>query len=201
MLARRHPRRTRLAGLALAASAATSCVVPAWPPEDPPDPVRVHLLVQGEHCGVVLPPTPTAEGWAEYAYGEWDWYSTGSGGLLDALAALTLGGDGALGRRLSDNPPESDPELQRRGARVQAFEASAERVAALRATLDRHWEEAASEPILAERTGLLVVPAPRRYALLHNCADATIAWLEALGCRIPVQGVVRGVRIVGGEAP
>lgn len=171
-----------------------SCVATAYPPERPADAVRVYLLNQGEHSGVILPAPPGRDAaWVEYAFGDWGWYGESRNGTVYGLYALAVPTGAALGRRYSAARPEDDEILARRGATVSPFEAERARVEELRAELDEEWESAGVEPREVARSGLLVVPARESYTLTYNCSDATIVWLRKLGCRVPVGGITRSV--------
>lgn len=179
-------------------TAAPGCVAVAHPPEAPAEPVEVFLLRQGAHTGVVLPAAEGAPGtWVEYAFGAWSWYGEQRDGTLNGLRALAMTDAAALGRRYADEHPASDPLLRRRGATVEAFAAESARVAALRASLDAEFAASAAPPRLLERNGLWVAQASSSYALDSNCCDATLSWMESLGCRVFSPGITRGIALAG----
>lgn len=188
--------RSALLLLLTAASAPGGCVAVAYPPAPPEDPVPVFLLRQGAHTGVILPAEGAEEGaWVEYAFGNWGWYGEGNRNTAYAAYALAVPSKSALGRRYAQAHPHEDAVLLERGASLQGFQAERALVAELRHELDEEFESAGVVPRLVGNSGLLVVPARKQYALNYNCADATISWMQRLGCSVPIGGITRSIEL------
>jgi hypothetical protein len=175
-----------------------SCVAVAFPPTALQDPAQVYLLHQGAHTGVILPTEEEGEAcWVEYAFGNWEWYGEQRGGTLDALYALAVPNEAALGRRYSDAPPTEDALLVARGATVQGFQAERVRVRNLRRALDEEFEASSVPPRLLERNGLWIAKARRGYSMDSNCSDATLDWMCALGCEVIAPVITRSIELRG----
>ncbi|MHC4823673.1 MAG: hypothetical protein ACYTEP_06610 [Planctomycetota bacterium] len=186
----------RLVTLALLLSA-TSCVVPALPPEAPEDPVKVYLLLEGEHAGVILP--NGGSGWVEFSYGDWGWVVMGRETPCYASFALFTETEGALGRRNIQGHPSADAFSLARGSRFQPFYVERSHVQALRTRLDAEFEREGEEPFFNQGFGLEYVHALHDYDLFHHCAHATIEWLQDLGCDVSDSGIIRSVEMRGIE--
>ena len=188
----------RLLILAVFFSAATivlaacqaGCATVIVPPATPTDPAPVVLVDYGRHTSLVL---PRPEGRSvEYAYGEWGWFALDRTGFFEALGAMLLPTQGALGRAELDVPPDPD-EL----ARFKLFEdailleVAAADAASLTARLDERFARQEADRVEQPRCGLAFVPDDRDFHLFHTCNRAVADWLEALGCE------VRGAAILG----
>jgi len=184
----------RLLSLALLLPIA-SCVAPALPPEAPQDPVKVYLLLEGEHSGVLLPDGP--EAWLEYSYGDHGWVVMGRDTPCYASFALFTETEGALGRRTFHGHPAADSFSLSRGTRFQPFLAERQKVDALRRQLDAEFIRNQEEPFFNQGFGLHYVHANHNYDLFHHCAHATIEWLQALGCNVSSSGIIRSVEMRG----
>lgn len=172
-----------------------SCVVPALPPEAPVDPVKVYLLLEGEHAGVLLPDGP--DSWLEYSYGDYGWVVMGRETPCYASFALFTKTDGALGRRTFQGHPAADSFTLARGTRFQPFMVERQKVDALRQQLDQEFTRDQEEPFFNQGFGLNYVHAKHNYYLFHHCAHATIEWLQALGCDVSSSGIIRSVEMRG----
>ncbi len=172
-----------------------SCVTPALPPPTPQDPVKVFLLLEGEHAGILLPNGP--DGWLEYSYGDWGWVVMGRDTPCYASFALFVKTEGALGRRIIHGHPSADAFSVARGSRFQPFFADRKKVEALRTKLDAEYEQTQEKPFFNQSFGLNYVHAQHDYHLFHHCAHATIEWLQALDCDVSAAGIIRSVELRG----
>ncbi|MFK5955391.1 MAG: hypothetical protein QM477_02990 [Planctomycetota bacterium] len=172
-----------------------SCVTPALPPEAPADPVKVYLLLEGEHAGLLLP--DGSDSWIEYSYGDYGWVVMGRDTPCYASFALFTETDGALGRRSFQGHPAADSFSLSRGTRFQPFLVERRKADALRLQLDTEFSRNQEEPFFNQGFGLNYVHATHNYHLFHHCAHATIEWLQALGCDVSSSGIIRSVEMRG----
>jgi len=172
-----------------------SCVAPALPPEAPLDPVKVYLLLEGEHAGVLLPDGP--EAWVEDSYGDYGWVVMGRDTPCYASFALFTETEGALGRRKIQGHPAADSFTLSRGTRFQPFLVERQKADALRLQLDAEFVRNQEKPFFNQGFGLDYVHAAQNYDLFHHCAHATIEWLQVLGCDVSSSGIIRSVEMRG----
>ncbi|MGB0952876.1 MAG: hypothetical protein ACPG31_06605 [Planctomycetota bacterium] len=181
--------------LSAALLSSAACVTPALPPAAPQDPVKVYLLLEGEHAGVILPDGP--DRWVEYSYGDWGWVVMGRDTPCYASFALFTETEGALGRRWIQGHPAADTYSIARGSRFQPFHVERSKVEALQAKLDAEFTRDAEQPFFNQGFGLDYVRAVHNYDLFHHCAHATIEWLQALDCDVSDGGIIRSVEMRG----
>lgn len=174
-----------------------SCVTPALPPTAPQEPVKVFLMLEGEHSGVLLPDGPDA--WVEYSYGDWGWVVMGRDTPCYASFALFTETEGALGRRRIQGHPAADSYSLSRGSRFQPFLVERSKANALRARLDAEFVRDHEQPFFNQGFGLDYVHAIHDYDLFHHCAHATIEWLQDLDCDVSASGIIRSVELRGIE--
>ena len=154
------------------------------PPADPQQPVTAFLLDYGHTSGLVL---PTADGMAEYVYGDCDYYARGNRGLGNAAAALCWPTSACMGRGTFDGPATQENLLRRihvnfeHAYPIRIDREAAERLEARLHDLYLHGHERA-----IEHPGfrLTFVPHPRAYHYFHNSNHVTAAWLVELGCQV-----------------
>lgn len=172
-----------------------ACVTPALPPEAPQDPVKVFLLLEGEHAGVILPDGP--DRWIEYSYGDYGWVVMGRDTPCYASFALFTETEGALGRRIIQGHPAADTYSVARGSRFQPFQVERTKMEALKAKLHAEFTRDQEQPFFNQGFGLDYVHAVHDYDLFHHCAHATIEWLQALDCEVSDGGIIRSVEMRG----
>lgn len=176
-----------LASLAAVASLA-SCASTVTAPAEVADPVRVFLLEEAMHTGLVLPPTPGASGspeqFVEFGYGDWSWYARGNDAWHDVFSTVLWPTRGTLGRRTFG--ARTAEELHRRAywATLTPVVVSRARAAELRHRLQAEFDEARKQVVVDRGLGFKFVPVEGSYWLPHNCADVAARWLEGLGCQV-----------------
>jgi hypothetical protein len=165
---------------AVAVSTAGGCATTIVPPETVAEPATVYVLDYGRHTSLLL---PAEHSFAEYAYGEWNWFALDRSRLVDAFGTLLLPTKACLGRMQWTMP--DDPDVIRytvRCVEVLPLAVEAEAVADLREELDAIYL-AAEEPHYQPLYNLYFVPHDEAYHVLHNCNQELAEWLRSLGCR------------------
>ncbi len=188
-----RPRRRRRR-LALAATIAAllwvfagGCTSTVTPPPPPIDPVRVFLLQEALHTGLVLPPDGDAAGnteFVEFGFGDWSWYALGNDAWYHVFATVLWPTQGGLGRRTFG--ARSAAELQRvvTWAKLSPIVVSAAKATTLRRRLQAEYDAHVAESVARTDLGFRFVPVDASYWLPHNCADAAADWLRELDCRV-----------------
>lgn len=188
-----RPSRRRRRGAFAAAVAvlvwilAGGCTSTVTPPIAPADPVRVFLLQEAMHTGLVLPPGVGAAGdeeYVEFGFGDWSWYALGNDAWYHAFATVLWPTQGGLGRRTFGARSEAMLRRTVTWATLSPIAVSADKAMALRrrlqAAFDAHLAQAVARPDL----GFRFVPSDTSYWLPHNCADVAAEWLRELDCRV-----------------
>lgn len=178
-------RRAGCIGLVLAALGFLGgCTTRIVPPVNLEVPATVFVLDHGRHTSLVLS-TPDGR-LVRYAYGDWRYYAERRTGFGHAVAALLWSTPGALGRRVLPGPAtarEVRAQVPLEIRTLYEFAVERERIGALRAELDAHFDTAEWQQETPE-VHLSFVPHPRAYSLRHNSNTAIAGWLETLGCQI-----------------
>ncbi|WP_231505744.1 DUF2459 domain-containing protein [Guyparkeria halophila] len=185
----RHPRRgswwaaclALLGGVALLLGGCTTTIVA---PASVDRPQSVFVLDHGRHSSLVL---PHPQGFVRYAYGDWAWYAEMDTGWMQAIDAVLFPSRAGLGRRQTDRP--ATREGLREGLRVgiqeiHEVEVDAERVTALRDSLEAHHRENLASVKENPTYDLAFVEYPEPYAFWHNSNHKVADWLRRLGCTI-----------------
>ena len=173
---------------------APGCVVRAVQDVPPPPgsaTTLVYLLSEEGHTGLLL---PSADGWTEYAFGDYPWYAFGRGDLGWGLYTAMRTTSGGLGRRVLHGELLEDPWSRARGSVYFPFRVEAAAVARLHARLEAEFA-AGGTPSFNPLFGFAVVPARADYSMWFNCTDATADWLAELGVHAPTGGIC--ARILG----
>lgn len=139
-------------------------------------------MKEARHLGLAL---PRPGGYAEYGYGEWDWYARGEDAWYDVFRAALVPSRGTLSRRIT---AARDPAAFRRrypGKRVQEVRVERAKADALAASLGDRYRRHLDEEIPAAGDGeLSFTPDDRDFWCCFDCNDATADWLDALDCRV-----------------
>ncbi len=160
------------------------CATTIVPPDSVDRPQSVFVLDHGRHSSLVL---PHPDGFVRYAYGDWGWYAEVDTGPAEALRAVFWPTRAGLGRRQTDRP--ATREGLREGLRVgiqeiHAVEVDADRVTALRDSLEARHRENLSSVKYNATYDLAFVEYPEAYAFWHNSNHKVADWLRRLGCTI-----------------
>src|SRR4051794_32388940 len=155
------------------------------------DPVTVYVADYGVHSSLLLP-TGDAR-FVEYAFGDWGYAAQNHCLPQDAVGALVLSFQSALGRRYFDLPPgETEPKPLERPWSLSRVNCERSDVDALLQRLNTRYEAAmrSQKPVMNPDNGIEFVKDSEHYSMLNNCNHLTARSLEQLGCR--VQGFVVG---------
>jgi hypothetical protein len=155
------------------------------------DPVPVYVADYGVHSSLLL---PTGDGrFVEYAFGDWGYAAQNHCLPQDAVGALVLSFQSALGRRYFDLPAgETEPRPTERPWSLSCVNCERRDVDALLQRLNTRYEAALQhqKPVRNPDNGIEFVKDSEHYSMLNNCNHLTARSLEQLGCR--VQGFVVG---------
>ena len=177
------PERTLLPILLLMTLITSGCTWRVHPPASVADPARVYLLDYGRHSSIVMP-APNRD-LVEYAFGDWNWFAANKNDPFHAIGALFFSGSSTLGRRFLQPVADINTLVKMTGAhRGEGFDVSAERAAALAASLDQSYRNDLDTKIFNPRTGLDHVRSDEPYGLIHNCNSETAKWLRSIGCDV-----------------
>lgn len=153
------------------------------------DPVAVYVADYGVHSSLLL---PTGDGrFVEYAFGDWGYAAQNHCMPQDAVGALVLSFQSALGRRYFELPPgETEPRQAERPWTLSRVDCERKDVDALVYRLDARYQAAlrTHKPVKNPDNGIEFVKDSEHYSMLNNCNHLTARSLEQLGCR--VQGFV-----------
>lgn len=188
-------RRGRLfwSGIALLAVAAvffSSCSSTITPPADPPDPCRVFLLREAKHAGIVLPRSDDA--FAEFAFGDWDWYALLEDSWYDVFGTVLWPTQGCLGRRSLDIYTVG---LLERTGRLHPLCVDRSRARSLLEELDKRFESGSASMIHNQRNRLSFVEDEKSFWFLYNCNDSVADWMERLGCDVSWALIRTGIEL------
>src|SRR3954469_24900058 len=164
---------------------ATGCATTVRPEARPIDPVPVFLTDYGVHSSLML---PTADGnYVEYSFGDYGYAALNHGGPHNALGALLVSGQSAIGRRfLSVRPGDDAPRPAYAPRSFQKFYAERFQVSTLVKELDERFRNGAeqSDPVHNPITDAVFVKDSEHYSLANNCNHMTARLLRELGCDI-----------------
>jgi hypothetical protein len=164
---------------------ATGCATTVRPQARPIDPVPVFLTDYGVHSSLML---PTADGnYVEYSFGDYGYAALNHGGPHNALGALLVSGQSAIGRRfLSVRPGDDAPRPAYAPKSFQKFYAERFQVSTLVKELDERFSNGAekSNPVHNPITDAVFVKDTEHYSIANNCNHMTARLLRELGCSI-----------------
>lgn len=159
-----------------------ACTMRVAPPPAPADPVAIFIVDHGYHSSLLLP--DGAGGLSEFAYGEWEWFALGREQWHRVPAVLFWPTQGTLGRRAVPARPVAREVAERVAAEaVHELFVSAQRVDALRGSLEARIEASAGTRVHNLSYGLEMAPVDPPYSILHHCNSEVADWLRELGCR------------------
>ena len=183
-----------LAGQALCVGGCAATVIPRQPAVDP---VPVYLADYGIHSSLFL---PTSDGkFVEYAFGDWGYAAENKNWPHDAVGALLVSFQSALGRRYHDVKPGTDrPVPDRKPNTMARIECEREAVNRVLARLDERYRAGGKYRVKNPENGIEYVRDRERYSIANNCNHLTARSLQELGCE--VRGLVIGSNFTVAEA-
>lgn len=152
------------------------------------DPVPVYVADYGIHSALFL---PTTDGrYVEYAFGDWNYAVSNNKMPHDAIGALTVSFQAALGRRYLKAPADGSTPmpLEETPDSVQKIYCDRRDVYDLVKRLDDRYAAGLATARRNPDNGMLYVKDDEHYSLANNCNHLTARSLEELGCEI--RGVV-----------
>jgi hypothetical protein len=177
---------------------ASGCATTVRPEARPVDPVPVFLTDYGVHSSLML---PTADGnYVEYSFGDYGYAALNHGGPHNALGALLVSGQSAIGRRyLSIRPGDEAPRPAYAPRSFQKFYAERFQVSTMVRELDERFRkgEDNSDPVHNPITDAVFVKDTEHYSIANNCNHMTARLLRELGCSIAGDPGRSAFRVVG----
>jgi hypothetical protein len=165
------------------------CAATVIPQQPAIDPVPVYLADYGIHSSLFLP-TPDGR-FVEYAFGDWGYAAENKCWPHDAVGALLISFQSALGRRYYDVKPGMDRPIPDRKPNTMArIECEREAVNRLLARLDARYRAGFGERVRNPENGIVYVKDSEHYSIANNCNHLTARALQELGCE--VRGLVVG---------
>jgi hypothetical protein len=176
-----------LIALLLMTPAIGGCVRTVSGPQGVLDPVPVLVLEHGLSSSLVLPLDDQQNQVIRYAYGDYRYYALARRNAPNALAALFLPTDAALGRRVLPGP--MDPAHIMTGVNIEIREVhmlmvERQRAAELVAHLEQMYRQGANPEVDSSYADLTFVRHPRQYWAANNSNRAMLEWLTKLGCQV-----------------
>ena len=162
----------------------SGCATTIVPPDSVERPQSVFVLDHGRHSSLVL---PHPDGFVRYAYGDWGWYADVETGATEASRAVLLPTRAGLGRSLTQGAATASGVRAGLIVGIQELHevrVETERVATLRAALERLYREAVASRKYNAVYDLAFVEHPAPYAFWHNSNHVVAEWLQRLGCTI-----------------
>jgi hypothetical protein len=176
----------------------TGCATTVRPQARPIDPVPVFLTDYGVHSSLML---PTADGnYVEYSFGDYGYAALNRGGPHNAVGALLVSGQSAIGRRfLSVRPGDETPRPAYAPRSFQKLYAERFQVSALVKELDDRFRRGAeySDPIHNPITDAVFVKDSEHYSIANNCNHMTARLLRQLGCQVAGEQGRSAFKVVG----
>ena len=163
------------------------------------DPVRVYVLSDACHQGLILPDDPgramATRRYVEYGFGDFEWFAMGQESCTRIEATVLIQTQACLARRRVW--ATSEAALRRRYAPRPIFSLDVERadVIELRRELEARMRSREADQVTSPLTRMECVPDDHAYYwLFHNCTDALTDWLRQLGCEVSWQPIRFGVQ-------
>jgi hypothetical protein len=161
------------------------------------DPVPVYLADYGIHSSLFLP-TPDGR-YVEYAFGDWGYAAENKCWPHDALGALLVSFQSALGRRYYDvKPGMNRPIPDRKPNKMARIECEREAVNRLLQRLDERYRAGVGKRVKNPENGIVYVKDREHYSIANNCNHLTARSLQELGCE--VRGLVIGSNFTVAQA-
>jgi hypothetical protein len=170
----------------------TGCATRVVPPQVRDDAVTVYLSDYSRHSSLLL---PTAGGFDEYAFGDWNFFARGDARWWVGLRALLASPQATLGRRFVPSDHGALTAADIRAVRIMPNQVARARADTLKLTLDSQFNRAAEPPMYSDYSSLYHIRDPEVYWGLHNCNHVTAEWLRRLGCTIEGFAITSGFTI------
>jgi hypothetical protein len=156
-----------------------SCSSTIRPPLHPKDPIRVYLLKDALHVGVVLP--EESDRYVEYGFGDWGWYAMNHDSWYHVFDTVLWPTQGCLGRSWMR---DDSVQFALKSGKLTPLQVDRARVDGLLADLERRFDRNASTRVYNPAYKMYFVEDERGFWFLYNCHDAVAEWMEMLGCDV-----------------
>ena len=160
------------------------CAATVYPVATPVQPTAVYLADYGIHSSVLL---PTGDGrYVEYAFGDWNFAALNHCWPQDAMGALLVSFQSALGRRfIAVRPGQAAPHpVHPAPHHVQVVFASRPDVERLVRELDERYRRGGSDRRYNPDNGMDYVKDGEHYWIANNCNHLTARCLREMGCDV-----------------
>lgn len=164
------------------------CATNVYPQAKPIRPVAVYVADYGIHSSLLL---PAGDGrYVEYAFGDWNFAALNHCWPQDALGALLISFQSALGRRyITVAPGQTEPSpVHPSPHKIQVVYASRAAVEHVVKELDARYRRDMSVVRRNPDNGMDYVKDNEHYSVLNNCNHLTARCLREMGC--DVRGLV-----------
>jgi hypothetical protein len=164
--------------------AAGGCGATVYPQPKPIQPTAVYVADYGIHSSLLL---PNGDGrYVEYAFGDWNFAALNHCWPQDALGALLISFQSALGRRFIDLAPgETAPQpVHPSPHQVQVVYASREDVMRVVKDMDARYRRDTREVMHNPDNDMDYVKDSEHYWVANNCNHLTARCLREMGCDV-----------------
>jgi hypothetical protein len=164
------------------------CATNVYPQAKPIRPIAVYVADYGIHSSLLL---PVSDGrYVEYAFGDWNFAALNHCWPQDALGALLISFQSALGRRyITVAPGQTEPwPVHPSPHKIQVVYASRTAVEHVVKELDARYRRDMSVVRRNPDNGMDYVKDNEHYSVLNNCNHLTARCLREMGC--DVRGLV-----------
>lgn len=164
------------------------CAATVYPQPNPMHPVAVYVADYGIHSSILM---PTGNGrYVEYAFGDWNFAALNHCWPQDALGALLISFQSALGRRYVDvQPGQTEPHpVHPSPHRMQVVFVREERLEQVENELDARYARGGTPLHNSDNDTDYVRDDSEHYWVGNNCNHLTARCLEQMGC--DVRGLV-----------
>lgn len=164
------------------------CATNVFPQTKPIRPVAVYVADYGIHSSLLLPVGDRR--YVEYAFGDWNFAALNHCWPQDALGALLISFQSALGRRyITVEPGKTEPwPVHPSPHKVQVVYASEAQVERVVKELDGRFNRDTHVVLHNPENDMDFVKDTEHYSILNNCNHLTARCLRELGC--DVRGLV-----------
>ena len=179
--------RRKLSSFAVLAGLLAGCSTTIVPEARPVDPVPVYIADYGIHSSLMLP--VRSDRYVEYCFGDWGYAAENHCWPHDAVGALLVSCQSALGRRFFDlTPGETSPRPPEHPKRLMQVYAARADVDHLLDQLNERFSKSIDTLQYNPSNDIEYVKDDEHYSWWNNCNDLTAHGLRELHCE--VRGVV-----------
>lgn len=145
------------------------------------DPVPVYLAVYGVHSAVLLP--YGREDYVEYSFGDWAYAAENYHMPWNALAALFISFQSALGRNwIHVQPGQDTPQTFRPTKRLVKMQVERSKVEQILKDFDARYNAGKGPPVYDPESNAFFVKDSQHYSWLNSCNHMTLDILKQAGC-------------------